>query len=143
MFVELLLPAKPSVLPGDQQRKANLLFPELVSRSSMHLWKPGDPIDAAGRRLLVGVATYSPRDLELLDRLEEYLRVWSAERVDVFNIDDCKAQDDFCKYVPGLVKVLQTPVVGLWINGALSTSATGQPASDILADEFVGFKGQS
>jgi len=139
MFVELISPSNPTLSPGQQQREAMRLFPDLIRRSAMHLWNPGDPIQQTGRRLLIGIAAYSMLELKLLDRLEEYLRAGNDGRVDLFNTDDCKSHDDFCKYIPSLYHVLQTPVVGLWIDGTFSHSATGKLGRN-MAEQFMGVR---
>jgi hypothetical protein len=84
--------------------------------------------------LLIGVATYSREDLRLLDLVEEALKHQdgTGPRVDVFNTLDCRTDEDFARYVPGLGKVHQTPVVGVWEKGVLKEKAWGKPARDLV-----------
>ena len=119
---------------GEQQESARKSFPVVVSKSRFRLWSPGQPISAHGNRLLVGVATYSEPDLALLDLVQEAVD-WDkkAPRIDVFNTLDCKSQQDFEKYIPGIGDVFQTPAVGLWQNGVLMETAWGKPARDLIA----------
>ena len=70
-FVELLVP-KPGKTVAENQLAARMSFPECVKNSEMHLWQPGQPIAAHGRRLLIGVATYSVYDLKLLDLVHSH-----------------------------------------------------------------------
>jgi hypothetical protein len=53
--------------------------------------------------------------------------------VDVFDVSECKTMEEFQRYVPDVGAVLQTPVVGLWQDGKLTTTATGKEARDLVA----------
>ncbi len=84
---------------------------------------------------MVGVATWSLYDLSLLDALdqfvtEEYCRV---DRIDVFNLDRLE-RGDFEQYLPGLGKVLGTPVAGHWENGILGDKGFGWQAIRLVSD---------
>ena len=134
-FTQLLAPSGIDV-PSSQQEYARKQFPELVSRSNLRLWKPGDEIPNNKPRLLLGVATYSDSDMRLLDALDERVGVGTEERVDVFNVLDCKSQSDFAKYVPGISRVFQSPVVGVWEDGTLKRSLSGSEARHFLIDRY-------
>jgi hypothetical protein len=134
-FVELLVPRAGKTV-AECQLAARTAFPEFVESSEMHLWRPGQPMSANGRRLVIGVATYSVHDLNLLDLIQSYLTSHSVNggidfapdsvlSVDVFDVLDCRTPNDFEKYVPGIGPVSQTPVVGLWVDGGLVGSAFG------------------
>jgi hypothetical protein len=117
----------------ESQRRAELGFPDAVTRSSLHLWKPGDPISTLKYRLIVGVATYSTYDLQLLDRIDDYARshietLW----IDVFSWLDCLSLEQIAQYVPGLAQVYHTPISGLWENGAFVKGESGKPARDLI-----------
>jgi hypothetical protein len=102
--------------------------------------------------LLLGVASYSLYDLYLLDTLVEAgvghtnVRPASTEggvapadksvSVDVFSVHDCRRQEDFDEYVPGLTPVLQSPVVGLWREGKLVEKAVGAAGRKVVAGLF-------
>ncbi len=122
------------------QARADAQFSSVAMSNGLGVWKPGDPIPRSGRRLLIGVATYSLSDLELLDelsRLDSHLAV-----IDVFNSRDVRSSVSFEDYIPGIGAVYQTPVVGLWENGALVAKATGKSARD-LARRYVSLNSPS
>src|SRR5205823_2844807 len=123
---------------GELQRRAGELFPERVGLSPFRLWSPGQPIPAKGRRILIGVAArYSLQDLELLDKLSERVEgARSPEVIDVFDASSIPRPEEFQAYVPGLTRVLQTPVLGVWDNGTFVRSATGWEAVMALQDMF-------
>src|SRR3954468_12590839 len=110
------LPASADGSVRDRQRAIDALFPSVVSATPIRLWQPGDPIEPTGRRLLIGVATWSVPDLTLLDELARApSRQAPGMVVDVFNVADVRSAGDFERYVPGIGAVFHTPVVGLWI----------------------------
>ncbi|HJT76734.1 MAG TPA: hypothetical protein VJ739_05985 [Gemmataceae bacterium] len=111
-------------------------FPAAVAGSSLRLWRPGDPLSDHGTRILIGIATWSGYDMRLLDVVEEGMARGSAPAVAVFNTSDCRTQDDFNKYVPGLGAVYQTPVVGIWQDGRLEWSGQGAEARERVARLF-------
>src|SRR5262249_27284589 len=108
-----------------------------VAESRLHWWSPGNPVCERGKRLLIGVATYSEYDMRLLDLLDDALGEsrCSSIHVDVFDVLDCPTMDDFDRYVPGVGIVLQTPVVGVWENGVLKDKGSGAPAREKLVVE--------
>jgi hypothetical protein len=54
----------------------------------------------------------------------------------VFSTSDCRTQDDFKKYVPGVSTAYQTPVVGIWQDGRLEWSGQGAEARERVARLF-------
>jgi hypothetical protein len=64
--------------PRELQADSATKFPEMVASSKLKLLKPLSPIteDAV---LLIGVASYSVLDLELLDRLAQNAHQWSDQ----------------------------------------------------------------
>jgi hypothetical protein len=106
---------------GEQQRRAARLFPNMVRRSNLHYWCPGDPISKEGTRCLIALAaSYSLKDLRFSDVINEALFTPfdRPKRIDVFNIDDCISFDDLAQYCPGLsVEYAETPIVGVWEEG--------------------------
>ncbi len=118
---------------GEENDRAEQLFPVLIQQSRLHLWRPGDPI-AASRRLLVGVATWSLYDLSLLELLDLVLnRGCSAvDRIDVFNSDRVE-RGDFEEYIPGLGKVVGTPVAALWQDGIIGDKGFGWRAIRLIS----------
>jgi hypothetical protein len=120
---------------AQQQRDAKEQLAALLQESRFHPWQPGEPIINRGRRILLGVASYSVADLALLDTLNEALEQGSiGPRLDVFNVLECRSIHDFEKYVPGLGKPFQTPVVGYWEEGLLKEKAWGKAGRDLLAN---------
>ncbi|MBY0512691.1 MAG: hypothetical protein K2P78_02125 [Gemmataceae bacterium] len=110
-----------SAFPSDRRRE---LFPGFVERSpKLHLWTAGQPVPEHGPRLLIGVATWSGYDLNLLDLVEEAPA--SPVRVDVFDIDSCLDPAILDRYVPGAVAPVQPPLVGYWNDGRLVEWAAG------------------
>lgn len=95
--------------------------------SHIHLWSPGDPVCSEGLRLLMGVAaSYAVSDLKLLDLLDEAIpsrqeEIW----VDVFDLAKCRTQSDIQEFFPGITKLVQTPILGIWSNGHLTEVAQG------------------
>jgi hypothetical protein len=81
---------------------------------------------------LIGVAPYSAYDLKLLEVLNELPLDPASDRIDVFDVLACQKQEDFEKYVPGIGKVFQTPVVGIWGNGKLEETNSGHSAREQL-----------
>lgn len=117
---------------GARQRVIDSLFPGVVAATPLRLWRPDEPIPPAGRRLLVGVATWSAADMALLDELA-LCRHPSDLAIDVFNVADVRSAGEFHRYVPGLSEVFHTPVVGLWSDGHLVAKASGKAGRDLVA----------
>ena len=91
------------------------------------------PIVSDRDRILIGVASWSRYDLELLDRLHAHVRDCVHPAIDVFDVDECHNFEDFERYVPGIGRVFSTPVVGVWRNGVLVSSAWGFKGRQLLA----------
>ena len=105
---------------------------EALSTSRLNHWKARDNIASAKRRVLIGVAPYSQYDLKLLEALNELPLDPASDRIDVFDVLACQTQEDFEEYVPGIGKVYQTPVVGIWRNGKLEERNSGHSARELL-----------
>lgn len=103
------------------------LFPDMVSRSrKLHLWAPGQPTSEFGQRLLIGIATWSGYDLNLLDLIEE--AVHSPVRIDVFDTNSTPNFDAIREYLPGIEDGMMVPFAGLWNDGQFIESAAGHEA---------------
>jgi hypothetical protein len=133
-----LLEANIGLPPGEQQRLASERFASVAGKSHMKIWQPGETFPRNGVRLLIGVATYSVPELEMLDNLEAQLsRLRTGhEIVHLFNVLDCAKAEDFERYVPGIGKVYQTPVLGLWEDGVLKERAQGKAARDLVTQRY-------
>jgi hypothetical protein len=118
--------------PSTRQDLVERRFPAVVADSRLHAWSPGNPIRQQGKRLLLGIATYSENDMRLLDLVEESQMRHDGDSlwVDVFNTLEWKSRQDLDKYIPGLGDVYQTPVFGLWEDGRLNEQAWGKDARD-------------
>src|SRR5262249_6213739 len=118
--------------PGEQLAVVEREFPKLVAKGPLHWFSPGGATSTAPRRLVIGVATYSKEDMQLLDLVldavvrENVQRLTSKAsqqqmgvlggalgfvqlppeslRVDVFSTLACKKHEDFDQFVPGLGK---------------------------------------
>jgi hypothetical protein len=122
---------------GMGQRNLDDRFACVVSTSPFRLWSPGSPIPAQGKRLLIGVATWSAYDMKLLDAVAPALqRLPGNLTVEVFNVADCSSPEAFDQYVPGIGRVFHTPVVGLWSDGQLVDKATGRMGRELVAGVF-------
>jgi hypothetical protein len=129
-----LLPAPDGAFLGEWQKQLDALFPPVVAASPLRLGTPGEAIQAAGRRLLIGVATWSQSDLQLLDTVADALLAGRLTIIaEVFNVADCRAPADFEYSIPGLGRVYQTPVAGLRSDGELSQTASGKAARELIA----------
>jgi len=121
----------------DAQSRLRLKYPatgailsELLSHSSLGLWRLGDRIPKVSSRVLVGVATWSGYDMRLLDELNETcMRCPNAdERIEVFDTSDIHKPEQFEDYVPGIGRVLGLPVVGIWESGILVQKGFSVPS---------------
>lgn len=85
-----------------------------------------------GRRLLIGLASYSSYELELaqeiVDRSDQRPKDILLQLFDVLDVQD---MDDFQSYIPGVGNVYQTPVIGVWKNGVLTDKAQGFDARQL------------
>lgn len=119
--------------PADAQAKAHQDFPGRVSRSRLKLRLPGEPVPGTGRHFIIGVASYSAPELELLDKLEAFLGQGEPEAMDVevFDVLACKAMSDLAAFIPGIDGVYRTPIIGVISEGKLIDQATG--LSDVVS----------
>jgi hypothetical protein len=128
------LPASPDGSMTAAQQAIDAIFPAVVANSPLRLWRPGDPIPGTGDRLLIGIATWSARDLSLLDTLSAAVAQQNTGLlIDVFNVADCPSQAAFDRYIPGVGPVFHTPVVGFWSGGRLLEKASGKAGRDLAA----------
>ena len=120
--------------PATVQQNAERRFGQQISQSRLHRRELSEP-PGVNQYVVIGIATYSPLELALLDEINSQSRLWSDRwRIDVFSILGCKSLDDFQKYMPGVKQEIhQTPVVAVWDQGKLVTCTTGLKASrDLL-----------
>jgi hypothetical protein len=114
--------------PPDRRRE---LFPGFVERSPrLRLWVPGQSIPAQGSFLLLGVATWSGYDMNLLDLIEGTPD--TGIHVEVLDVDTVSSAEALARLFPG-VALLQTPFVGYWLDGKLTESASGFEGRKLVA----------
>jgi hypothetical protein len=124
--------------PKDQAGYISARLPEALADGPLSVWGSGEPIPAVGRRTLLGVAPYSRPDLELLDAISEALQQAdrSEEKVQIFDISRCASMEDLNEFIPGIGRVYQTPVVGIWRDGVLLQKASGAQARQIVLQQY-------
>ncbi|HEX3659211.1 MAG TPA: hypothetical protein VHV55_25705 [Pirellulales bacterium] len=136
VFTELIVPG---VSPGKEQQYAREHFASAVAQSTFTLWSPVMLIGGDSMSIVIGVAVYAPNELGLLDRIDFVLgRMAPAQRpfVGVFETSICASHEAFEALIPGLGKVLQTPVVGVWKNRVFQQSRQGFSAIELLREIF-------
>ena len=117
---------------SDHQDAARSHFRTLLTSTSIRL-HDHRPAPKSGVFLLIGAATWSGYDMDLLDRIEDTLRFVKPKNLTLgaFDFDECDSHEAFEKRIPGIGDVLQSPVVGLWVDGKLVQSATGFEARQL------------
>jgi hypothetical protein len=66
---------------------------------------------------------------------QRYRREHQEEQVQVLDILTCQ-QSDFEEWIPGIGKVVVTPVVGIWSDGALIERASGHNSIKALRKHY-------
>ena len=134
MFTDLLQGDR-TLSIGERQRLADERFPTIAAAQGFRLWSPGDPLPPAPTRILIGIATYSRPDLELLDQLamlRQTLRDPDSVVIEAFNVRTLRSMQDFDSYIPGIAPVAQSPVAARWSRGRLIDRAKGAQAREAL-----------
>lgn len=134
-FLELTQPV-PGTPVGVQQEAADTEFPALARSAGFQFWQPGDHVPPTGIWLLIGVATYSTEDMKFLDGVAEDLKrsQLPSSHVAVFNAGNISTMAEYNAFVPGIGDVYQTPVVGLWNDGELSSKAWGHRGRELVLE---------
>lgn len=107
--------------PGPLQAEARKHFPSVVKQSHFEVRFRGAPIPNTGKYVIIGVATYAPDDLKLLDDVNATHAQWQGEfTIAVFDMLECKDLCDVQNYVPSpsFGPVVQTPLVAFWDKGS-------------------------
>jgi hypothetical protein len=136
MFHELL--ENPNKIePGHLQASARKLFPDVVRKSHLELFTRGQSFPQHGKYVLIGVAVYSPKELQLLDAVDAAYSQWrNISQVAVFDLMEYKDRYDlqmhflsppmyqpnprfYFRFIP------ESPVVGLWDGSVLTSLETG------------------
>ncbi len=148
MFHELL--DNPNrIEPGPLQAAARKNFPDVVKRSHLELIKTGQYPSNIGKYVLIGVAVYSPKELQLLDSVDVSYPNWRGNAtVAVFDLTECKNKSDVLMYyfpTPthqsnpcSLEFVPQSPIVGIWDGAVLLDLKTGlYNTQELLRNEQI------
>ena len=112
---------------------------EVLAHDSLSIWSihdlPARP--ETGNFVLICVAVYSLPDMELLDAVVAKQREskYREERLDIVNVLTC-SQTDFDSRIPGIGKVFQTPVVGIWKYGVLEKKGSGHKAVEAIKQHY-------
>jgi hypothetical protein len=113
---------------GPLQSAARQRFPLIVKKSHLERRVVDDPVPCDGKYIIIGIASYSPRDLRLLDDVDAAYALWKdAAKVAVFDLMECRDMNDVGRFLLNAVDVRQTPVVEIWDDGQLVTFQTGLP----------------
>ena len=133
-----LLELNANLLPGQQQQRAAQEFPSVVQNSHMEIWRPEEELPARGAHIWIGIASYSIPDLEMLDAIEAKLsrEPTQNETIHLFDLSSLTDIGDFEKYLPGIGKVYQTPVIGIWEDGVMKEKASGTAAKNWLVQRY-------
>jgi hypothetical protein len=132
MFHELL--DNPNrIEAGRLQAAARKQFPDVVQRSHLELFKAGQHSPYSGKYALIGIASYSPRELQLLDAVDAAYPDWrDIAKVAVFDLMECKDPRDVLEHYllyqltsPSIRFVPQSPIVGIWDGAVLLALETG------------------
>jgi len=123
-----------AALPALQQKMEAEEFVSLLKVSRLHLWQPGDPIFASGRRILLGVMSASRYDLQLLDILNKAIQdgITGTDHFDVFNFPYVSSLEEALQYIPDISPPGLTPMVSRWENGVYIGTKYSSPARDEL-----------
>ena len=112
----------------------------LLSGSVLNAWHLGDPVPTTGYGILIGIVSWSGYDLRLLDALAQPRTVRGRERIDVLDIDAAGRSSGsyayFDRLIPGIGKIYQTPIVGVWNDGALMQKGSGAAGREFIIDRY-------
>jgi hypothetical protein len=136
-FYNISFPALYEAGHADPAGESDRLFPAVVQQSSLHLFKPNEPVPMAGTRILIGIATWSGYDLRLLDLLDTALTRMNGTGpvIDVLNLGSM-SQAEIAAIFPGIEPINHTPVLAIWKDGKLTETASGFAARDRIAKMF-------
>jgi hypothetical protein len=146
MFRELL--ENPNrIEPGPLQAAARKRFPGVVRRSHLDYFCMSQHPPYSGKYILIGVASYSPDELQLLDAVDAAYPAWrGTAKVAVFDLTECKDPRGVLAHysppppypppVPLSFNSVQSPIVGIWDGAARMALVTGlYDAQKLLRNE--------
>lgn len=125
MFSELL--SNPTAIePGLLQTLARQRFASIVQNSHLEHRVVSHRVPSNGRYIIIGVASYSPLELQLLDDVDAAYPQWKdTAKVAVFDLMECKDMNELNKLLLKVASVTQTPVVAMWDGGKVVAFETG------------------
>jgi len=134
-------------LPAEEREQwVTSQLEQLFSGSVLNAWHLGDPVPTTGCRILIGIVSWSGYDLRLLDALRQADTVRGQGRIDVLDIEAAArssgSYDYFERVIPGIGKIYQTPIVGIWNNGALMQRGSGAAGRELIIDRYNLNRGQ-
>jgi hypothetical protein len=120
--------------PRDQAPYISEHLPEAFPVKTIRLWRLEEPFSREGRRMFIGVATYSLPEMQALDALIHAASRASTTNgtIDVFDTAACRSLEDLRQLVPGIGPSFHTPIVGVWENGVLKEKASGAEGRKLL-----------
>jgi hypothetical protein len=146
MFRELL--DNPNrIEPGPLQAAARKQFPDVARKSHLDFLNAGRHPPYSGKYVLIGIAIYSPNELQLLDAVDAAYPDWrGTAKVGVFDLMECKDPREVLRhYFPsppsrlsplGFSFVPHSPIVGIWDGAVLMAVETGlYDAQKLLRNE--------
>jgi hypothetical protein len=113
--------------PAIAQKQARMNFANEVRQSKLSLRSPSVPLPHTGTYVILGIASYSVQELNLLDEVDMTLESRNGEMpsVTVFDVLDCPRMENFDSFIPGFDSVYQTPILGLAIDGQIVQRVSG------------------
>lgn len=96
--------------PGDLQKDASRNLPNIIQSSSLRLLE--NTLPESSRNIIIGVASYAPFDLKLLDELNEKSYQWNSNFeihvIDVTSIKNIEEIYRLCS-IDKLIPIQTTP----------------------------------
>jgi len=129
-FADLLENSK-HMSPATQQRWLKKEIPTRMSEAGVRLAQKGS---GAPDRIVMGIAEYVPDELRLLDSVCKATSDLGLV-LEVFLMTDC-SQEEIEEYLPGVGRVFQSPIVGIWKAGTLKESGSGHAARALLRKDL-------
>jgi hypothetical protein len=140
-FIELLNEQQ-KLTSNEQHEWVSAQIEKLLSEGHLNAWHLGEPTQAEGQRILIGIVRWSAYDLRLLDSLNHAFssKFRENERIDILDIDAAGRSsgnwDFFEQVIPGIGKIYQTPIVGIWENGMLLQRGAGAAGRDLVINRY-------
>lgn len=123
------------ITAGELQASAQGRFPEMVQNSSLSLRRIGDEMAADKIVAIIGIATWSPLELQLLDEINDSYPMWSGSReVFVFDLAACKDYADAVAHLSHPPNSIATPMLIIRKDREIIGSSVGIPSRMLLGE---------